>query len=255
MLTPVIVPFGTSAFWSGGIQHVHAVDARLYYDGDPVKDILNSLPKGSIHILLDPPDDCDPELFRILSTRNLTGSRSWLGTIMEKEFCMGCCPECYTPWDDYIDLLKGAEIGGQRCSCSQQPAISCTVLDFQPGDGSTAVEVLKAGINYIGIGEPLPMLGVVITSIETEIRRKNEAQEAKLTTPLERVAEAAHVAWSGWISYMFSKCLVNPDGSLNIPAELVERWTRQMNTPYAELSESEKDSDRREADRYLIAAR
>lgn len=36
-----------------------------------------------------------------------------------------------------------------------------------------------------------------------------------------------------------------------IPAWAVERWRRQVATSYAELSEKEKDSDRKEADRVL----
>ncbi len=35
----------------------------------------------------------------------------------------------------------------------------------------------------------------------------------------------------------------------------VERWLRQMDTPYAELSEIEKESDRKEADRVLAVMR
>jgi len=67
----------------------------------------------------------------------------------------------------------------------------------------------------------------------------------------ELLAAYAHDAWSGWMKYMFSKSLVTILGFVVIPAPLVERWTRQMNTPYEELPESEKLSDRAEADKML----
>lgn len=68
----------------------------------------------------------------------------------------------------------------------------------------------------------------------------------------ELLAEYAHdSAWSGWMRYMFSKGAMNHDGSWTMPAWAVERWTRQMNTRYADLSEGEKVSDRDEADKML----
>lgn len=75
----------------------------------------------------------------------------------------------------------------------------------------------------------------------------------------EQLAEYAHEAWSGWMKYQFEKMTFRPvqhiDGSSEgmwvMPAWAVERWQRQMNTPYAELPESEKESDRKEADRML----
>lgn len=67
----------------------------------------------------------------------------------------------------------------------------------------------------------------------------------------ENLACIAHERWSHWMDYLFSKGTFNPDGSWTAPAELVERWQRQMNTPYSELSEAEKASDRLEADRIL----
>lgn len=67
----------------------------------------------------------------------------------------------------------------------------------------------------------------------------------------ERLADYAHSAWSGWMKYQFSKAELQPDGTWLMPAWAVERWTRQMNTPYAELPEEEKKSDRKEADEIL----
>jgi hypothetical protein len=52
--------------------------------------------------------------------------------------------------------------------------------------------------------------------------------------------------------YLYDKCLSNPDGSLTIPAAMVARWARQMTTEYERLTEAEKDSDRKEADKFLV---
>jgi len=66
-----------------------------------------------------------------------------------------------------------------------------------------------------------------------------------MTDLRERLADLAHEQWSGWMGWMLPK-LSQPDA-----ADWIARWTRQMKTPYAELSERERDSDRREADRVL----
>lgn len=50
----------------------------------------------------------------------------------------------------------------------------------------------------------------------------------------EALAAYAHEAWSGWMRYLFSKC--EPDllsAGAVIPRREVERWRRQMATPYA----------------------
>lgn len=77
---------------------------------------------------------------------------------------------------------------------------------------------------------------------------------SQLTETRERLAELCHAQWSGWMEYLFSKC-VNPiepnTGTVVIPKWAVERWRRQIATPYADLAEEEKDSDRKEADRIL----
>ena len=67
----------------------------------------------------------------------------------------------------------------------------------------------------------------------------------------EALAAYAHEAWSGWINYEFGKGVRNPDGSITLPASLVERWDRQRATAYADLPEGEKASDRKEADQML----
>lgn len=70
---------------------------------------------------------------------------------------------------------------------------------------------------------------------------------------LERMAAQAHVSWSNWMVHLFTLSARNADGTVTIPANLVERWERQIATPYANLRESEKESDRAEAKRMLVA--
>jgi len=67
----------------------------------------------------------------------------------------------------------------------------------------------------------------------------------------EALAAYAHEAWSGWMQYLFTKSKKNTDGTVTIPQPLVERWYRQLTTLYADLPESEKESDRKEADKML----
>lgn len=72
-----------------------------------------------------------------------------------------------------------------------------------------------------------------------------------MTTLREALADLAHDRWSCWMGYLFSKGSFNSDCSWTMPAEFVERWRRQMFTPYERLPEPEKASDRLEADRVL----
>ncbi|MCL4535296.1 MAG: hypothetical protein M1370_09090 [Bacteroidetes bacterium] len=69
---------------------------------------------------------------------------------------------------------------------------------------------------------------------------------------LEQLADAEHAGWSRWMIYLFDQCIVNKDGSLTIPAHLVDHWRRQANTQYASLSEPEKEADRDEVRRIII---
>jgi len=66
-------------------------------------------------------------------------------------------------------------------------------------------------------------------------------QEQKDTALRELLAELEHNQWAHWTRYMLG----------NLSPENIERWRRQIETPYAELSEKEKDSDRGWADRVL----
>lgn len=73
----------------------------------------------------------------------------------------------------------------------------------------------------------------------------------------EKLADQCHNQWSGWMEYLFSKCFSErgqfdrETGNLIIPKWAVERWMRQMKTPYNELTEEEKNSDRIEADKFI----
>lgn len=68
---------------------------------------------------------------------------------------------------------------------------------------------------------------------------------------VEQLAAIEHERWAHWQRYVHDQCERQDDGSLVIPAELATRWQAQIETPYAQLSEREKDSDREQVRRYL----
>lgn len=57
----------------------------------------------------------------------------------------------------------------------------------------------------------------------------------------EELSSLIHDQWVHWTTYMLN----------NMTPENVERWSRQIKTPYEALSEKEKDSDREWADKFL----
>ena len=79
----------------------------------------------------------------------------------------------------------------------------------------------------------------------------DDAARATLRDPalLEQLAAAEHDRWSDWQRYVFTQCQQAADGSLVVPAELVRKWSRQMDSPFAALTEAEKDSDREQVER------
>ena len=74
----------------------------------------------------------------------------------------------------------------------------------------------------------------------------NEQEELR-----EQLAALQHQQWSGWMLYLFSKSYTSVNGDTTIPREFASRWMRQCDTKYADLPESEKESDRIEADKYI----
>jgi len=70
----------------------------------------------------------------------------------------------------------------------------------------------------------------------------------------EQLAEACHKQWSEWARYMFSQCSW-VCGSAIVPVELVNRWKRQLRTPYGQLLDEEKEPDRKMADELLKTIR
>lgn len=69
----------------------------------------------------------------------------------------------------------------------------------------------------------------------------------------ETLSDVQHDIWAHWMRWQFSVCTPNEDGSMTIPAEKVQRWARQMNTEYRNLTDRERDSDREQADKIIAA--
>lgn len=73
----------------------------------------------------------------------------------------------------------------------------------------------------------------------------------KLWEQIENISAVQHEIWAEWMKHLFSVSAYNEDGTITIPANKVTRWQRQIMTPYPDLSESEKDSDRKQATKII----
>ena len=78
-------------------------------------------------------------------------------------------------------------------------------------------------------------------------------EKTKITNIVEVLAAQEHDRWSRWMEYLISKCEINANGSVTIPKEFVDHWTRQLQTDYYQLTPSERDSDRKESIRTIAA--
>ncbi|MFH3480689.1 hypothetical protein [Xanthobacter variabilis] len=68
---------------------------------------------------------------------------------------------------------------------------------------------------------------------------------------MDELAAAEHERWAHWQRFVHDQASRMSDGSRLLPAELVERWERQIETPFGNLTEKEKESDRDQVRRYL----
>jgi len=71
---------------------------------------------------------------------------------------------------------------------------------------------------------------------------------------IEDGASLEHDRWARWQKHFFSKCKIEEneeDVILTLSKKDYSRWLRQIATDYKDLSEEEKESDRREVEKYI----
>lgn len=73
----------------------------------------------------------------------------------------------------------------------------------------------------------------------------------ELTDLIEVLAAIEHKRWADWQRYVHGEGTLAENGDLIIPAQLVSGWERQIATSYSELTEAEKESDRKQVREYL----
>jgi hypothetical protein len=74
----------------------------------------------------------------------------------------------------------------------------------------------------------------------------------RIEKSLDALAADQHDIWSHWMNYMFTCGVFLPDGTWVMPPSLVGRWQRQANTPYHELSDAERQSDRDVVSEFVV---
>ncbi len=73
----------------------------------------------------------------------------------------------------------------------------------------------------------------------------------ELADLIDTLAAVEHQRWAHWQSYLHAQGEACTDGSIRLSEPQVRQWEKQIATPYEELSEREKESDREQVLRYL----
>jgi hypothetical protein len=80
---------------------------------------------------------------------------------------------------------------------------------------------------------------------------KNQTTKAdQLDTLREKLADIEHQRWADWQKWCNAVIREHIDSPKATEARL-KLWDKQIATPYKDLTEQEKDSDREQVDRYL----
>lgn len=77
----------------------------------------------------------------------------------------------------------------------------------------------------------------------TQLTNPTNEQELR-----EQLAAIEHERWADWQKYCHR--VLRDNNPSPEQGDILERWDRQIETPYADLTELEKQSDREQVDRY-----
>ena len=68
----------------------------------------------------------------------------------------------------------------------------------------------------------------------------------------QTLGAAQHDIWAHWMKFMFSCGSENDNGDWVMPQEKFERWTRQMDTKFKDLTVEEQESDCKVVDEFSL---
>ncbi|MBK8773201.1 MAG: hypothetical protein IPM06_22600 [Rhizobiales bacterium] len=70
------------------------------------------------------------------------------------------------------------------------------------------------------------------------------------------LADVQHEIWAHWMRYMFTQGKTDfITGDWTMPVAKADRWKRQMDTPYADLTSQERKSDIEQAEKVIAVLR
>lgn len=148
-----------------------------------------------------------------------------------KEVTQGgeCCNIC-------VNLQSSGECVLKECICHRKPSPSEIVNSIVNKEcGHTDIESNMCP-------DTCKDCGKILTHPSTDWEREF----------IEKCAQIEHIRWAKWQNYLYSFMTWNNlIGAWTLPHDKKEYWQQQINTPYQQLSESEKESDRREVRSYM----